>query len=143
MFDATLGWYRTRARIDLDTDVVPTSDDISGSAYLVDRVWVARVWVIRVRMNGVRMNGVLLDRVVAACADICSRLKLAPAIESDDHSSLAPPRSAALGRRPCERLWWAAPRRSDHQDTNNHQDRPGDPHWIRPTRCLQYPEMIE
>ncbi|MGN6152876.1 MAG: hypothetical protein ACTHOH_12850 [Lysobacteraceae bacterium] len=41
--DAALGWYRTKARIDLDTDVVPTPDDIRGSTYLVDRPWVDRV----------------------------------------------------------------------------------------------------
>jgi hypothetical protein len=41
--DAALGWYRTKARIDLDTDVVPTPDDIGGSTYLVDRPWVKRV----------------------------------------------------------------------------------------------------
>ena len=40
---AALGWYRTKARIDLDTDVVPTPDDIGGSTYLVDRPWVDRV----------------------------------------------------------------------------------------------------
>jgi hypothetical protein len=43
--DAVLGWYRTKARIDLDTDVVPTPEDIGGSTYLVDRVWVNRVIV--------------------------------------------------------------------------------------------------
>jgi hypothetical protein len=41
--DAALGWYRTKARIDLDFDVVPTQDDIGGSTYLVDRPWVDRV----------------------------------------------------------------------------------------------------
>lgn len=41
--DAALGWYRTKARIDLDTDVVPTPEDIHGSSYLVDRPWVGRV----------------------------------------------------------------------------------------------------
>lgn len=41
--DAALGWYRTKARIDLDTDVVPTPDDIHGSTYLVDKPWVDRV----------------------------------------------------------------------------------------------------
>ena len=41
--DAALGWYRTKARIDLDTDVVPTPEDIGGSTYLVDRAWVDRV----------------------------------------------------------------------------------------------------
>ena len=54
--DAVLGWYRTKARIDLDTEVVPTPDDIGGSTYLVDRPWVDRViaackaglvWVVR------------------------------------------------------------------------------------------------
>ena len=40
---AALGWYRTKARIDLDTDVVPTPEDIHGSTYLVDRPWVDRV----------------------------------------------------------------------------------------------------
>lgn len=38
--DAALGWYRTKARIDLDTDVVATPDDVGGSTYLVDRGWV-------------------------------------------------------------------------------------------------------
>jgi hypothetical protein len=37
---AALSWYRTKARIDLDTDVVPTPDDIGGSTYLVDKPWV-------------------------------------------------------------------------------------------------------
>ena len=41
--DLQLGWYRTKARIDLDTDVVPTPDDIHGSTYLVDKPWVDRV----------------------------------------------------------------------------------------------------
>ena len=41
--DLQLGWYRTKARIDLDTDVVPTPEDIHGSSYLVDRPWVDRV----------------------------------------------------------------------------------------------------
>lgn len=41
--DAALGWYRTKARIDLDTDVVATPDDVGGSTYLVDRDWVGRV----------------------------------------------------------------------------------------------------
>ncbi len=41
--DAALGWYRTKARIDLDTDVVPTPEEIGGSSYLVDRAWVDRV----------------------------------------------------------------------------------------------------
>lgn len=41
--DLRLGWYRTKARIDLDTDVVPTPEDIHGSTYLVDRPWVDRV----------------------------------------------------------------------------------------------------
>jgi hypothetical protein len=41
--DAALGWYHTKARIDLDTDVVPTPDDVGGSTYLVDRPWVDRV----------------------------------------------------------------------------------------------------
>lgn len=40
---AALGWYRTKARIDLDTDVVPTPEDIHGSTYLVDKPWVDRV----------------------------------------------------------------------------------------------------
>ena len=41
--DLRLGWYRTKARIDLDTDVVPTPEDIHGSTYLVDKPWVDRV----------------------------------------------------------------------------------------------------
>lgn len=41
--DAALGWYRTKARIDLDTEVVPAPEDIAGSTYLVDRPWVDRV----------------------------------------------------------------------------------------------------
>lgn len=41
--DGALGWYRTKARIDLDTDVVPTPEQIGGSSYLVDRAWVDRV----------------------------------------------------------------------------------------------------
>jgi hypothetical protein len=34
-----LGWYRPKARIDLDTDVVATPDDVGGSTYLVDKPW--------------------------------------------------------------------------------------------------------
>lgn len=41
--DAALGWYRTKARIDLETEVVPAPEDIAGSTYLVDRPWVDRV----------------------------------------------------------------------------------------------------
>jgi len=41
--DLQLGWYRTKARIDLDSDVVPTPGDIHGSTYLVDKPWVDRV----------------------------------------------------------------------------------------------------
>ena len=41
--DAALGWYRSKARIDLDTDVVPMPEDIAGSTYLVDRGWVEGV----------------------------------------------------------------------------------------------------
>ncbi len=59
--DAALGWYRTKARIDLDTDVVPTPEDIGGSTYLVDRAWV--------------------DRVIAACR-AGHRLVIVPSVES-------------------------------------------------------------
>jgi hypothetical protein len=48
--DAALGWYRTKARIDLETDVVPSPDDIGGSTYLVDRPWVDAV--IAACLNG-------------------------------------------------------------------------------------------
>lgn len=41
--DLDLAWYRTKARIDLDTDVVATPEDIAGSTYLVDRAWVDAV----------------------------------------------------------------------------------------------------
>lgn len=41
--DFDLAWYRTKARIDLDTDVVATPEDIAGSTYLVDRAWVDAV----------------------------------------------------------------------------------------------------
>lgn len=40
---AALGWYRTKARIDLEHDVVPTAEDIHGSNYLVSRPWVEAV----------------------------------------------------------------------------------------------------
>jgi hypothetical protein len=33
-------WYEHKARIDLNSDVVPTTDDIHGSTYLTDSVWV-------------------------------------------------------------------------------------------------------
>ncbi|MBK8186540.1 MAG: hypothetical protein IPK77_04450 [Cellvibrio sp.] len=33
-------WYEYKARIDLNSDVVPTADDIHGSTYLTDSVWV-------------------------------------------------------------------------------------------------------
>lgn len=43
-YDPTaLGWYRTKARIDLEHDVVPTAEDIRGSNYLVARPWVDAV----------------------------------------------------------------------------------------------------
>jgi hypothetical protein len=45
-----LDWYGTKARIDLDTDVVATTDDIAGSTYLVDRPWVNAV--IAACLNG-------------------------------------------------------------------------------------------
>jgi hypothetical protein len=45
-----LDWYGTKARIDLDTDVVATADDIAGSTYLVDRPWVDAV--IAACLNG-------------------------------------------------------------------------------------------
>lgn len=45
-----LGWYRTKARIDLDTDVVATEDEVAGSTYLVDRPWVDAV--IAACLNG-------------------------------------------------------------------------------------------
>ncbi|MBP6750698.1 MAG: hypothetical protein KA144_13750 [Xanthomonadaceae bacterium] len=41
--DLDLGWYRTKARIDLKTDVVATPEEIAGSTYLVDRAWVDAV----------------------------------------------------------------------------------------------------
>lgn len=58
--DAALGWYRTKARIDLDTEVVPTLEDVGGSTYLVDRTWV--------------------DRVIAACR-AGHRLVIVPSVE--------------------------------------------------------------
>lgn len=33
-------WYESKARIDLNSDVVPTADDIGGSTYLTDSDWV-------------------------------------------------------------------------------------------------------
>jgi hypothetical protein len=33
-------WYESKARIDLNSDVVPTADDIGGSTYLTDADWV-------------------------------------------------------------------------------------------------------
>lgn len=33
-------WYESKARIDLNTDVVPTADDIGGSTYLTSSDWV-------------------------------------------------------------------------------------------------------
>jgi len=41
--DIDLGWYRTKGRIDLDTDIVATPEAIAGSTYLVDRAWVDAV----------------------------------------------------------------------------------------------------
>lgn len=32
-------WYESKARIDLNSDVVPTADDIGGSTYLTDSDW--------------------------------------------------------------------------------------------------------
>jgi hypothetical protein len=36
-------WYRHKAKINISTDVVPTSEDINGSDYLVDAPWVADI----------------------------------------------------------------------------------------------------
>jgi hypothetical protein len=33
-------WYESKARIDLNSDVVPTADDIRGSTYLTSSDWV-------------------------------------------------------------------------------------------------------
>ena len=33
-------WYENKARIDLNSDVVPTADDIGGSTYLTDSDWI-------------------------------------------------------------------------------------------------------
>ncbi len=33
-------WYASKARIDLNSDVVPTADDIRGSTYLTSSEWV-------------------------------------------------------------------------------------------------------
>jgi hypothetical protein len=33
-------WYESKARIDLNSDVVPTADDIHGSTYLTDSDWI-------------------------------------------------------------------------------------------------------
>lgn len=41
--DIDLSWYRTKARIELETDVVATPEEIAGSTYLVDRAWVDAV----------------------------------------------------------------------------------------------------
>ena len=41
--DIDLIWYRTKARIELETDVVATPEEIAGSTYLVDRAWVDAV----------------------------------------------------------------------------------------------------
>ncbi|QWP77429.1 hypothetical protein J5226_03205 [Lysobacter sp. K5869] len=38
-----LGWYRTKARIDLDHDVRATQAEVSGSSFLTTRAWVDAV----------------------------------------------------------------------------------------------------
>lgn len=38
--DSSYYWLHHKARIDLETDVVPTKEDIGGSTYLVDKPWV-------------------------------------------------------------------------------------------------------
>jgi hypothetical protein len=47
-------WLTTKARIDLQTDVVPTKDDMGGSSFLVDRAWVNSI--LKRCVNGVRLR---------------------------------------------------------------------------------------
>lgn len=40
---ASYDWLYGKARVDLELDVVPTQEDIGGSSFLVNRVWVNRI----------------------------------------------------------------------------------------------------
>ncbi len=40
---ASYEWLYGKARVDLETDVVPTQEDIGGSSFLVDRAWVNKI----------------------------------------------------------------------------------------------------
>ena len=40
---ASYEWLYGKARIDLETDVVPTREDVGGSSFLVDRAWVNEI----------------------------------------------------------------------------------------------------
>ena len=40
---ASYEWLYGKARVDLETDVVPTQKDIGGSSFLVDRAWVNKI----------------------------------------------------------------------------------------------------
>lgn len=40
---ASYDWLYGKARVDLETDVVPTQEDIGGSSFLVDREWVNKI----------------------------------------------------------------------------------------------------
>jgi hypothetical protein len=40
---ANYEWLYSKARVDLETDIVPTQEDIGGSSFLVDRPWVNRI----------------------------------------------------------------------------------------------------
>jgi hypothetical protein len=41
--DSYYYWLYSKASIDLETEVVPTEEDINGSTYLVDKPWVDRI----------------------------------------------------------------------------------------------------
>ena len=40
---ASYEWLYSKARVDLETDIVPTPEDIGGSSFLVDRSWVDKI----------------------------------------------------------------------------------------------------
>lgn len=40
---ASYEWLYRKARVDLETDVVPTQEDVGGSSFLVDRAWVNKI----------------------------------------------------------------------------------------------------
>jgi hypothetical protein len=51
---ASYEWLYGKARVDLETDVVPTREDIGGSSFLVDRAWVNKI--LKQCANGFKLS---------------------------------------------------------------------------------------